>query len=630
MSTPAGPSDPPLTPAVTPIVVYHVAAMGNWQEVVWEQLGLLRAVGLTAVRVTHVGDGLDWLRAAFARSGVEMHLVRSDPDTGHCETLAMLEVERLARVERVGRPVLYLHTKGVSDPAAHDKWLWRRVMEEHVVRRWPENVAALADHDAVGVNWQQDGEQHFSGTFWIARPDWLRRLPDFAEYHDRMGRVRYSCEKWIGAAPGCRAKSLACGDHPFWMGGYDFRRLLLELPGGRPAQPPPVRPRLTVVTACTRPRNLPYVGRSVDTLREHFDVTWVVVADLDRVPLDAVRGRRPDVLVGEPGDGAGMAQKNRGLREAGPGWVYFLDDDNALHPAFPDAAAAAIAAHPHHRVLVFGQRDRGGGVRLDAGPVRWARIDVGNVLVHTSVVGDARFAAYPGAVGDDFVFVRHIYDRSPEAFAFVNAYCTYYNGLPDFGGDFPGCPVPLLQDEWEWAELMALFDRVRPARVLEIGSLYGGSLWHWLSRGWVDEVASVDLPPAPTEPWYDPLWHGEFLAESQARWAGWVEGRPDRLVLFRGDSRRRETIDRVREHYRDRPPAWLFIDGDHGYEAVRSDWERYAPLVRPGGHVVFHDVVGLAGVARLWGEIQRRCRTITLHERGGSRGIGTVVCDGGG
>ena len=32
----------------TPIVVYHVAAMGNWQEVVREQFALLRESGLAA------------------------------------------------------------------------------------------------------------------------------------------------------------------------------------------------------------------------------------------------------------------------------------------------------------------------------------------------------------------------------------------------------------------------------------------------------------------------------------------------------------------------------------------------------------------------------------------------------
>ena len=35
----------------------------------------------------------------------------------------------------------------------------------------------------------------------------------------------------------------------------------------------------------------------------------------------------------------------------------------------------------------------------------------------------------------------------------------------------------------------------------------------------------------------------------------------------------------------------LFIDGDHTESGVRADFERWAPLVPPGGHVLFHDAV---------------------------------------
>ncbi|GAA5181675.1 hypothetical protein GCM10025771_29140 [Niveibacterium umoris] len=34
-----------------------------------------------------------------------------------------------------------------------------------------------------------------------------------------------------------------------------------------------------------------------------------------------------------------------------------------------------------------------------------------------------------------------------------------------------------------------------------------------------------------------------------------------------------------------------FIDGDHTFEGVRRDWQLYAPMVKPGGWVVFHDHV---------------------------------------
>lgn len=61
------------------------------------------------------------------------------------------------------------------------------------------------------------------------------------------------------------------------------------------------------------------------------------------------------------------------------------------------------------------------------------------------------------------------------------------------------------------------------------------------------------------------------------------------------------------------PPAQgcdlVFIDGDHSYEGVRADYEHWAPHIRSGGRLLFHDAVArdfapsAMGVARLVEEI---------------------------
>jgi predicted O-methyltransferase YrrM len=37
------------------------------------------------------------------------------------------------------------------------------------------------------------------------------------------------------------------------------------------------------------------------------------------------------------------------------------------------------------------------------------------------------------------------------------------------------------------------------------------------------------------------------------------------------------------------PVDFIFFDGDHSYEGLRSDWETWAPLVAPHGVVAIHD-----------------------------------------
>lgn len=39
----------------------------------------------------------------------------------------------------------------------------------------------------------------------------------------------------------------------------------------------------------------------------------------------------------------------------------------------------------------------------------------------------------------------------------------------------------------------------------------------------------------------------------------------------------------------DKPIKVLFIDGEHRYETVKTEWEKYTPFVVDGGWVFFHD-----------------------------------------
>jgi predicted O-methyltransferase YrrM len=44
----------------------------------------------------------------------------------------------------------------------------------------------------------------------------------------------------------------------------------------------------------------------------------------------------------------------------------------------------------------------------------------------------------------------------------------------------------------------------------------------------------------------------------------------------------------------------LFIDGDHSYAAVRSDYEMYHPLVAEDGMIAFHDILEIPADAKDW------------------------------
>lgn len=92
-----------------------------------------------------------------------------------------------------------------------------------------------------------------------------------------------------------------------------------------------------------------------------------------------------------------------------------------------------------------------------------------------------------------------------------------------------------------------------------------------------------------------------------------------RYVALHGNSQVVEQRRRLERVLGGRSVDFLFIDGDHSYDGVRADYELYAPLVRPGGLIAFHDIIPDHGtrfgrdtgcwtgeVFRFWGEVMQR------------------------
>jgi predicted O-methyltransferase YrrM len=139
----------------------------------------------------------------------------------------------------------------------------------------------------------------------------------------------------------------------------------------------------------------------------------------------------------------------------------------------------------------------------------------------------------------------------------------------------------------------------KSSSILEIGSRFGEALElmarRMKTRG---KVVSVDLPGV--QPWGYP--DSEYSLR-QKMYALETDGFDAHLFL--ADSTDPDTVEVVKKHA---PFDLVFIDGDHRYEGVKTDWLNYGPM---GKVVVFHDVVKHPDGARnapqvwkLWEEIE--------------------------
>jgi predicted O-methyltransferase YrrM len=181
-----------------------------------------------------------------------------------------------------------------------------------------------------------------------------------------------------------------------------------------------------------------------------------------------------------------------------------------------------------------------------------------------------------------------------------------------------------MQKRDEFRQLLHLYSRMRPARVMEIGTAKGGSLFAFAElAGPGATIVSVDLPTGR-------FGGGGFWPASRWRMYAKFAHPSQRLVLIRGDSHAPEILQKVKTALAGAPLDFLFIDGDHSYDGVRLDYETYGPLVRAGGVIAFHDIVGttperVGGVPRFWQEIREGRNVIQFVDSPHQDGYGIGV-----
>jgi predicted O-methyltransferase YrrM len=157
----------------------------------------------------------------------------------------------------------------------------------------------------------------------------------------------------------------------------------------------------------------------------------------------------------------------------------------------------------------------------------------------------------------------------------------------------------------EFEGMIRLVREVKPARIMEIGTAKGATLLCWC-RIATKQVISVDLEGG--------IHGGGYPPAKKKLYREFTAGRPGvRLDLFQENSQEMATRKKVEGVLNGEKLDVLFIDGDHSYDGVKKDFELWSPLVRPGGIVLFHDIlphktVEHCEVDRLWNELKQQHR----------------------
>jgi predicted O-methyltransferase YrrM len=188
--------------------------------------------------------------------------------------------------------------------------------------------------------------------------------------------------------------------------------------------------------------------------------------------------------------------------------------------------------------------------------------------------------------------------------------------------------ITLTQYEPEFEVLLNHYIDLNAKNILEIGSYFGSSLHHWLYYSQENaKIISIDVPISEFCGQNDPRVPVQEFA-IQNEWKLWTKRNKNKLHLIQQASQLKSTKKEVEKLLNNELLDFLFIDGDHRYDAVKTDLEMYLPLVRKGGKIALHDInyAEEGGVHKLWDDIKENYTYMELrfHPKQ-EKGIGIIV-----
>jgi len=190
---------------------------------------------------------------------------------------------------------------------------------------------------------------------------------------------------------------------------------------------------IKIITPCSRENNLILLFNSIN-----FSCDWYIVFDKTHDEAISIIDRDEFSFLDKPwihvkytkGGVSGNKQRNLALEEISNGWLYFLDDDNLVHPDFFKVADEIISNNNKLKCIFFSQvKNEKGEIRgVEPNHVRVNFIDQAQFLIERSLIGELRYEQKYEADG---IFIQNIFrNNDPGLFCFHNnPVVTYYNRL---------------------------------------------------------------------------------------------------------------------------------------------------------------------------------------------------------
>lgn len=182
---------------------------------------------------------------------------------------------------------------------------------------------------------------------------------------------------------------------------------------------------LTIITPCCRSENLETMITSID-----FDKVdkWIIVYDTSKKrTYEHMKTDNEKIVQVDCSDegSTGNCQRNFAIDMVEDGFIYFLDDDNIMHPDFFKDIYPELC--DEHNVYTFNCQRYKKSVQYGNNP-RVHFIDTSMYVVHTKVIKDTRWLVNRYNADGEFI-EEVIFKNNDKKFNYINKVGAFWNRL---------------------------------------------------------------------------------------------------------------------------------------------------------------------------------------------------------
>ena len=182
----------------------------------------------------------------------------------------------------------------------------------------------------------------------------------------------------------------------------------------------------------------------------------------------------------------------------------------------------------------------------------------------------------------------------------------------------------MIQNPIEIQKFSEFFISLNCKNILEIGTFLGGTFYTMCKLSNPDgKKISIDCP-------YVIAPGSEVVKQKHNQIDEYLVKFAKNVIIIRDNSKSEECFEKLEKELQGESLDFIFIDGDHTYDGVKSDFINYKKYLKDGGYIAFHDIdypsstvsIGCE-VYKFWNEVKEEYDFIEFKQ-GSFGGIGLV------